>query len=142
MDGINHAAPCRDLLLSINTWDVGISARAWGDYGSFSDNQSSRHRRTLRIVILNEGKGDVSVIGTEPGHGRHGDAMGQLQASDLDGGEEFRHGDMMDMEENAIKQGGSNWNRNKQILLIQQEKIEALYLHHWHAYLIENQLSC
>lgn len=85
--------PRRNLLLAVDSGNVGVSSIAGRDEGSLGDDQSSGHRGALFIVVLHEGQRHMGIVRTETSHGRHGKALGQLDLADLDGGEELRHGE-------------------------------------------------
>lgn len=91
VDGVDDGPPLGDLLGRVDAGDVAVAAGARGDEGALGDDEGAGHGGALLVVVPHDGQRDVRVVGAEARHGRHGDALRQLHAPDLEGGEEFGH---------------------------------------------------
>lgn len=91
MHGIRYFLPRCDLRVVVDPRCVGVSAGAGGDGRCFAYEEGAGDRGTLGVVFFHDGEGDVVIVGAETGHGCHGDAVGELDAADAKGGEEFGH---------------------------------------------------
>lgn len=75
VDSIDNFLPGLDLSIGVNSRDVVVATSASGDGSGFSDDEGSRNARALRIVLLDEGKLDVIIIGAETRQGSHSQAV-------------------------------------------------------------------
>jgi hypothetical protein len=73
VDGVSDLAPGSDLRISVNAGGRWNADRLGGDIQSLGDDQT--HRRTLLVVLLNQGASCAIGISSVAPHRRHDDAI-------------------------------------------------------------------
>lgn len=81
--------PGFDLLRAVDTRSPGVALPQRRDLGAFADDQP--RRGTLGVVPGHDGVGQIAgLAGAGAGHGRHEDAVFQLEAAQFDRFKEYR----------------------------------------------------
>ena len=94
MDGGGDFFPGGDLGRVPDPGDVGVAACAFGYEGGLCDDQGTRDRCALRVVLLGEGQQDVVVVCPKASQGGHHQAMLEVHVPNPEGFEDSgaRHG--------------------------------------------------
>ena len=83
MNGVKNLLPGINLVLSPNTRSKGVTRSGFRDEGSFSDDESTRTRRSLGVVKGMKISNSV-VGGSHSGKRSHGDTVLEVHATNLD----------------------------------------------------------
>lgn len=76
--------PSSDLIVAVDSRNVGVTTVPRADDGGFGDDERSRYASTLLVVFLNRRQGKVRNIGPKPSQWGHGDGLVERHASDLE----------------------------------------------------------
>ncbi|MDT4857224.1 hypothetical protein FQZ97_916390 [compost metagenome] len=83
-----HLAPASDLCRTVNAGSEAVALALAANLGGLGDDQAGTG--ALGVVIGHHGVGYVAwLIGTGTGHGRHDDAIGQVQLAESEGLKEW-----------------------------------------------------
>ncbi|MNR20963.1 hypothetical protein D3C85_1378370 [compost metagenome] len=80
MHGIGHASPTRDLFRAMDARRPGVALALLAHLGAFADDQSCRC--TLAVILGHQSGRNIPGACAGTGHGRHNDAVGQLQLTE------------------------------------------------------------
>ena len=83
VNGIDHLAPARDLLLGVDAGHAGAAEAGFRHRRGFGDQQSAR-RRALGVIFRIQRPGrETRLFRPHPGQGRQCEAMFELVGTDL-----------------------------------------------------------
>lgn len=83
-DGLQSARVQKSVKRKLSRTHVRVSARLRVDKGRLRNQEGARSARTLAVVFDSRLLVYVLCVGAEAGQGRHGEALLELEAADLD----------------------------------------------------------